>query len=356
MSTRLGLSFAVLLVVPLALPACGGAAPREPARAVAPAPAAPVDASQGVARIRADAEKLAPLVRSELARRFLSAAPSLPAVAPRTLYRDADKKRVLDAESWSRIPDRDAFKPLPVDEEFYYNTRYGSPLAYTRALEVLGDAGATLPPGSRFFDFGYGGAGHLRMLAGLGVHAVGVDVDPLLPVLYGAPSDQGVIPGLSNAPGSLRLLHGSFPDDPEVRAASAGPFDVIVSKNVLKKGYIHPDRPTDESKLIRLGVDDATFLGAVFERLRPGGFFLIYNICPAPTPSDKPFVPWSDGRSPFPREAFTAAGFEVRVFDRDDTEAIRTIGRVLGWDQGEDAMDLRNDLSVLYTLIARPPG
>ncbi|MDC0748163.1 hypothetical protein [Polyangium mundeleinium] len=67
-------------------------------------------------------------------------------------------------------------------------------------------------------------------------------------------------------------------------------------------------------------------------------------------------MPWSDGRSPFPREAFTAAGFEVRVIDRDDTEAIRTIGRVLGWDQGEDAMDLQNDLSVLYTLVTRPPG
>ncbi|MDC3956083.1 hypothetical protein KEG38_19630 [Polyangium jinanense] len=356
MSTRLGLPLAAILTIPLVLPACSGAAPREPARAPAPSPAAPADALQGVARIRADAEKLGPLVRSDLARRFLAAAPSLPSITPRTLYRDAEKKRVVDADGLSRIPDRDAFKPLPVDEEFYYSTRYGSPLAYTRALEVLGEAGVTLPPGSRFFDFGYGAAGHLRMLASLGVHAVGVDVDPLLAALYGVPGDQGEIRSLSGAPGSLRLLHGTFPGDPAIRAAAAGPFDVIVSKNVLKKGYIHPDRPADESKLIRLGVDDAAFLGAVFERLRPGGVFLIYNICPAPTPPDKPFAPWSDGRSPFPREAFTAAGFEVKVFDRDDAEAIRTIGHVLGWDQGEDAMDLQNDLSVLYTLAVRPPG
>ena len=353
MSTRLGLTVAALIVAPIVLPACGGAAAREPIHAT---PSPPLDASKGTPRIRADADKLASFARTELARRFLSAAPSLPAVAPRTLYRDKEKKRAVDAKTWARLEDRDAFTPLPVDEEFYYNTRYGSPLAYTRALDVLGEAGATLPPGARFFDFGYGGAGHLRMLASLGVHAVGVDVDPLLAALYGEPGDQGVIPALSGAPGSLRLLHGSWPGDPQVRAAAAGPFDVIISKNVLKKGYIHPDRPADESKLIRLGVDDAAFLRAAFEALRPGGFFLVYNICPAPTPPDKPFVPWSDGRSPFPREAFVAAGFEVRDFDRDDTEAIRKLGRALGWDQGEDAMDLENDLSVLYTLAARPPG
>ncbi|MRG92343.1 class I SAM-dependent methyltransferase [Polyangium spumosum] len=332
MSTRKGLRLAAILSASFVLSACGGAP--APAPEASPPPAAKADASQGIKRIRADADKLAPLVRSDLARRFLAAAPSLPAVAPRTLFAGTDKERV-------------------VDEEFYYHTRYGSPLAYTRALDVLGEAGATLPPGSRFFDFGYGGAGHLRMLASLGVHAAGVDVDPLLAALYAAPGDQGPIPGLSGAPGSVRLLHGGWPGDPELRAALAGPFDVIVSKNVLKKGYIHPDRPADEKMLIRLGVDDATFLRAVFDALRPGGFFLIYNICPAPTPPDKPFVPWSDGRSPFPREAYLAAGFEVRDIDRDDTEAIRKLGRALGWDQGEDAMDLENDLSVLYTLATR---
>jgi len=47
----------------------------------------------------------------------------------------------------------------------------------------------------------------------------------------------------------------------------------------------------------------------------------------------------------------------VLVFDEDDTEAVRAMGRNLGWDQpedGEPGMDLVNDLSVLYTLVRKP--
>ncbi|MFT3772682.1 MAG: hypothetical protein QM820_45400 [Minicystis sp.] len=98
-------------------------------------------------------------------------------------------------------------------------------------------------------------------------------------------------------------------------------------------------------------------LKAFFDALRPGGHFLVYNICPAPTPPDKPFVPYSDGRSPFTKAQWEAAGFEVLVLDQDDTEAVRVMGRAIGWDQpydGEPGMDLVNDLSVLYTLVRRP--
>ncbi len=308
----------------------------------------------GVAKIKADAEALLPLVPSALGKRFLGAAKSLPSITPRTLYRDAKTKHVLREEEYEASAKTGTSVKIDVDEEFYYNTNYGSPLAYVRALSVLGEAGVTLPKGSRLFDFGYGGVGHLRMLASLGVHTVGVDVDPLLVALYGDSKDQGLFPSGDGDSGSVTLLSGSFPSDPPIRAAVVGPFDVIVSKNVLKKGYIHPDRPADEKKLIHLGVSDAEFLKAIAERLRPGGFFLIYNICPALSKPDQPFVPWSDGRSPFPPEAFEAAGLRVRIFDRDDTEAIRVIGKTLGWDQGEDAMDLKNDLSVLYTLVEKP--
>jgi SAM-dependent methyltransferase len=318
--------------------------------------AAPDEALGGVPRIRRDAALVARLVRSPLARRFLAATAALPRVAPRTVHRDAEKKRAITAAEAARLPadERAAWTPFPVDEEFYYNTKYGSPLAYARPLDLLGEAGVAPEPGTRLFDFGYGGVGHLRLLASLGFDAVGVDVDPLLGALYAEPIDQGAIRGFEGPAGSLRLVHGSYPADGATARAVGGGFDVIVSKNVLKKGYVHPDRPAEERFLIDLGVDDATFLRTISGALRPGGFFLIYNICPAPTPPDQPFKPWTDGRSPFPPPAFEAAGLRVLAFDRDDAEAVRALGRALGWDRGEGAMDLENDLSVLYTLVERP--
>ena len=53
----------------------------------------------------------------------------------------------------------------------------------------------------------------------------------------------------------------------------------------------------------------------------PGGTFMIFNICPAPTPADKPFIPWSDGRSPYTKAQYEAAGFKVVEMDRDDFKA-----------------------------------
>jgi SAM-dependent methyltransferase len=336
---------------------CGASERPAPSRnPPAPRATAPRATLEGVPRIQRDAAKVARLVRSPLARRFVAATAALPRIAPRTVHRDAAKKRALTAAEAARLPadERATWAPLPIDEEFYYNTKYGSPLAYARPLDLLGEAGVVPEPGTRLFDFGYGGVGHLRLLASLGFDAVGVDVDPLLGALYSEPTDQGAIAGFDGKAGSLRLVHGSYPGDGATARAVGGGFDVIVSKNVLKKGYVHPDRPAEERFLIDLGVDDATFLRTISGALRPGGFFLIYNICPAPTPPDQPFKPWTDGRSPFPPSAFEAAGLRVLAFDRDDTDAIRALGRALGWDRGEGAMDLENDLSVLYTLVERP--
>jgi hypothetical protein len=192
----------------------------------------------------------------------------------------------------------------------------------------------------------------------MGVHTTGVDVWPLLRALYSWPGDQGEITGPGGEKGSIRLIDGYFPKDSKVVGAVGSGYDVIIAKNVLKKGYIHPERPVpDPKKLIQLGVSDDVALKAFFDVLRPGGHFFVYNICPAPTPPDKPFVPYSDGRSPFTKAQWEAAGFEVLVLDQDDTEAVRVMGRAMGWDQpyeGEPGMDLVNDLSVLYTLVRKP--
>ncbi|HEX6837900.1 MAG TPA: hypothetical protein VF334_15080, partial [Polyangia bacterium] len=232
-------------------------------------------------------------------------------------------------------------------EEYYYTTRYGTPLAYARPLELLARAGLGDVAGRRILDFGYGGIGQLLMLASLGADVVGVDVDPLLRAMY-AERDGAF------GPGRVHTVDGRWPAEPRVRDAVGGGFDLVMSKNVLKRGYIHPSQPVDANKTIRLGVDDEAFLRAVFAALAPGGRFLIYNLSPAPAPPGQPYIPWADGRSPFPRELFERVGFRVVAFELDDTAAARTMARALGWDRGPDAMDLTNGLFAQYSLVERP--
>jgi hypothetical protein len=93
----------------------------------------------------------------------------------------------------------------------------------------------------------------------------------------------------------------------------------------------------------------------MFRVLAPGGFALIYNLCPAPAAAGKPYLPWADGRCPFPREMLEAQGFRVLEFDRDDSPAARAMGHALAWDAPDNGgMDLANDLFATYTLLQRP--
>lgn len=362
---------ALAVLLSLSTAACVETPPADsppPAGTAAPGPSASSQAAgapdpwalRGVPRILADAQRLATVVKSEEVKRFLARAATLPNVATRTLYHDGDKSHYYtEAEAAALGADaRAGLTKIEQTEDDYYNTRYGSPLSYSRPLDLLFSRGVSLPPGSKVLDFGYGYVGHLRLLASMGAHTTGVDVWPLLRALYSWPGDQGEIAGPDGEKGSVRLIDGRFPPDPAVVKAVGSGYDLIISKNVLKKGYLHPERPVPNPKMqIQLGVSDDVAIKAFFDALRPGGYFLVYNICPAPTPPDKPFVPYSDGRSPFTKAQWEAAGFEVLVFDQDDTEAIRVMGRALGWDQpydGEPGMDLVNDLSVLYTLVRRP--
>ncbi len=235
-----------------------------------------------------------------------------------------------------------------LDEAFYYTTRYGTPVAYCRALDIA--AALTGPlDGRAVLDFGYGTIGHLRMLADGGARVVGVEVDPVLATLYSEVGDQGPV-GVRG--GSLRLVHGRFPADPAVTRKVGTGFDLVISKNVLKRGYIHPEREVDERMLIKLGVSDAVFCQTVFDILEPGGVFMIYNLSPKPSPPDQPYKPWADGRSPFKAEQLQAVGFDIEAFDVDDTAAARSLARALEW--GATGMDIDNDLFGHYTLARKP--
>jgi hypothetical protein len=313
----------------------------------------PAAASQP-SELPAEARKLRPLARSEVGRSFLKAAESTPPYAPRTVYRRGKAREWLGAAAFGKLTaaDRAAWTPVTIDEGTYQGLFYGSPLAYLLPLERLGGAGVGTLQGMRVADFGHGGIGQLRLFAELGAEAVGIDVDPLQPVLYSAPADQGP---LGKAGGSVKLVHGRFPAEPRVVAAVGGGYDLFLSKNTLKRGYIHPAEKVDPRMLVNLGVDDSTFLKAVASALKPGGWLVIYNLSPAPNAAGKPYLPWADGRCPFSAKDLAAAGFETIIRDSVDDQAARALGAALGWDKPPVGMKLENDLFALVTIARKKP-
>lgn len=342
----------ILVCGALVVVGAGGCASHRPA----PVPMTPA-AEKVLAELRADAQALRPLTTSSLGQSFLDGVAALPPPSPRVVYRMKDGPNYCTEAGLAKLPpaQRAAAERRPFDESFYYTTKYGSPVAYTRAVDLLGSYGMKSLRRKRVLDFGYGGVGPLRLLALTGADAVGVDVDPLLPALYSEPSDQGKLSG-GRARGSVKMVNGRFPAENAANTAVGGKYDLVISKNTLKRGYIHPqaDIEVDGRLLIRLGVSDDAFIRVLYNVLKPGGRVMIYNICPAPAPRDKPYIPWADGRSPFTREQWEAAGFHVLAFDVDDSAAARAMGRALGWDQGEGKMDLDTDLFAWYTLVERP--
>jgi len=307
-------------------------------------------------RLRADAVSLRPLASAPLTRAFLEATALLPRVSPRVVWRDSARTRAWTDTEAALLPDslRTRLVRRELDETFYWNTRYGSPLSYLRPLEILAANGVADVRGRRIADFGCGMLGQLRLLASLGADGVGIDVDPLLRALYAQPGDQGDVHGTGGRHGTVRLVTGQWPADERTRAEVGTGYDLFLSKNTLKNGYLHPAEAVDPRMLVHLGVSDSAYVAGLGQVVRPGGRVLIYNLCPAPAAAGKPYIPWADGRCPFPEAQWKAAGFRVVAFDRDDSPAARAMGHALGWDAGPGAMDLEHDLFATWSLFEKP--
>ncbi|MCX5689105.1 MAG: hypothetical protein NTV94_04830 [Planctomycetota bacterium] len=322
--------------------ACVSVGFAQPATPAAPEPAKPaattpkllspelarhLDGASVVEQLRAEAARTMRTIKCDGVRRLLVNTSWLPVIDSRKVYRDKAAHKVLSKGAYESLPEdqRSTFEPLELDEEFYYYTRYGSPLGYARALDILcKELGCKdyCFSKKRILDFGYGGIGHLRLLANSGAKVVGVDVDPMLAALYSDPGDTGEVAGASISEvkppnGEVALVTGRWPAEPAAAAAVGKGFDIIISKNVLKNGYIHPEKEVPKQMLVDLGVDDATFLKAVAESLNSDGRFLIYNICPKQ--KEDQYLPWADGKCPFSKEAIAAAGLEVLEYNVEDS-------------------------------------
>jgi hypothetical protein len=343
----------------------------QPATAQPPAPPPPpvqpaqdvpdLSRASVVERLRFEASRLVKQLDCADAQRFALVSSFLPFPGERVVWRNQAARRVLTQAEYDALATKDEaaqYEAFKVSEEEFYYTKYGSPLAYARPLNILCHAiGGDKPlQGKKLLDYGYGTIGHLRLLAQIGVHAVGVDVDPVLRALYSGPEDTGKVPGtpLFNEQlpdGSITLIHGRFPADEEVAGRIDGGYDIILSKNTLKNGYIHPEQEVDKRLLVDLGVPPEDFVAQIVKRLNDGGYFMIYNICPAQKPDR--YLPWADGRCPFPREMLEAAGLEVLRYNQNDDGPVRDMARALMWDMGDHPMDVAGDLFAQYTLCRK---
>jgi hypothetical protein len=284
--------------------------------------------------LRRDSEAIKPLLRTDVSRAFAAATSTLTHPGRHVVWRDKAHTRAVSDADYPSLDDaaRAGLERQELDEEYYFTTKYGSPLSYVLPLELLKDVDAR---GLKLVDYGYGYVTHLKMLASLGADAHGVDADPLLPVLYAQEKD-------------VTLHGGRFPEDVALTKTIGTGYGLFLSKNTLKMGFVHPSQPHDRT--LKLKVSDDEYLHAVAELLAPHGLALVYNLYPAQKPD---YIPWAEGKTPFTREAWERAGFEVLDFDRDDTPRAREIAKALGWDKGEDATDLDRDLFATYTLARK---
>lgn len=306
-------------------------------------------------QIMQEAAAISPQATSPVAKLLLAGFGCLPPIQPMVIYYNKDTRSAIPGAEAAGMSEEalKGYTKRDIDDSFYYFTRYGTPVAFVRPIEVLGKAGVTTTEKLKLVDFGFGSIGQLRALAAAGADVTGIEVDPLLKVMYAAePTNVARCPAAKQGrDGTVHLAFGQFPKDPAIVKQVGTGYDVFVSKNTLKRGYIHPEKEVDPRMLVHLEVDDATFVRAVYDALKPGGFFLIYNLCPAPSQPGEDYKPWADGRSPFDAATFEKVGFKVLALDVDDTAAARVMGRTFGWGTPEE---LAKDLFGMYTLVQRP--
>jgi SAM-dependent methyltransferase len=278
-----------------------------------------------VAILQAIAKGLRTHAASDLARDWLDATGSLPWVQPRRLYQYPAKKDLFPRSAVMKLPSehRGMLLSREFDERAYYDGRYGSGLSYWPLIEALARVGVSSLAGLRVLDIGYGTILPLRLMACLGARVTGIDTDTFPIAMYGEPADTGAVRATkavtnpSRMTGSIELVRGKVGVEwtpPEC--------DVVVSRNTLKNGYVHPKG--DDEPSVRLGMEDGAFLRVMRGALARGGLMVVYNTFDSAEPG-----PGADGRCPFAREQFAAAGFEVTGLDEPDNASQERYAEVM---------------------------
>jgi SAM-dependent methyltransferase len=316
---------------------------------------APPAISAFAAKTSTEASALRPFNTSAVALEFLSAATVtattaisvLPPQASRVVYTDAKQRRSVSAAQFNAMKpaEREGFAAVSHDEAFYYATFYGTPVAYVRALEVAGIHGLATLYQARVLDIGYGAMGGPRLMAGAGAAVAAIDVDSLLPALYTEAADQGAVAAIDGRTGNVRLYDGVFAGGTTVTKLLGNNFNLIVSKNTMKRGFMKP--ANGRPPFVSFDASDEIVLETIYDSLAPGGLLVIYNISAAFDEKK----PSTDPRSPFTAAQFAKANLTVLALDVSDDVAVRSMGKALGWDA--QMGDLEKNLFARYTVVRR---
>lgn len=348
-----------LLAALLAAALCSSVASAQPA---ASQPSQPAAAPTLLESLQDEARALEPHVESQAVLQWLRATDRLTPITPRSIYFRPEPRAVLSQAEFAALPeaDRATFTPRPIADESYYATNFGTPLCYARALDLAAAVGGWQTfADRRILDYGYGQIGQIRLLAACGADVVGVDPAAGLRARYSLPEDQGPYPpapagsdaALAGPQGSVKLVSGFWPGHADTAAAVGTGFDLIIARNVLKHGYVHPIAEVPATTQIDLSCSDEQFLKATLDSLNPGGLLIIYNLG-GPRLREGAYDASSDINCPWTRAALESAGFEVVAFDMDDSEPTRQHALIFGWAQPTDPIAAQ--WFSLYTIVRKP--
>ena len=297
-----------------------------------------------------DADDLREIYQSPQAQIMLDQVEHLPVCDPVTVHAAWRPNRGYTAEQYALLDesDREGLRQLDLEPADQYATFYGSPLVYARILDLL----HTHAPGftvhdAKIMDLGYGQLGQLRLWAQMGADVTGVEIDPILTAIFTNSKAVGDIDHNQKTPGSITLVEGSWPNDETTRKQAGDRYDLLVSRNLLKRGYVKPAQLNPNfPPPVGWEMTDAEMLKHVHDLLVPGGIVVIESLGPKPDLQ----IPWSDISNPWPEQAWIDAGFEVLAHDQDESDYARIMGATLGWD---DQMNLETDLFGVYSVYRK---
>lgn len=336
-------------------PAPGAAVEAQPTTSE-PADTPRVNKSRVVRRFELEAEGIMPLLETDAVREFLGQVTLLENVPTRRIYvRQAAVPDAVTEAEFHMLPAQmqNALRPMVIDTPKYYQTIYGSPLGYARPLDLAASAaGWDAFEGKKIFDFGYGQLGQLRLLAHCGADVTGIESSSMISAMYTLPGDTGEFTGTQGKTGNLRLLQGYWPAGQIARERVGTGYDLIMSRNVLRKGPMDPESEARPELRVSLRTSFEMYLARANEALNMGGLMIVYNIGGAGPELWEQF-PASDFSCPFTREQWEAAGFELVAFNEVDDEPMRKVAKALFLDRGANGINLETNLYAQYTLARK---
>ncbi len=260
----------------------------------------------------------------------------------RAFYYALRPNRCLSVDDYDALPEdeRGGWRRREVSADTYYATFYGTAAAYLPAVEFAAAAlGRADDPGAfegtRVMDLGYGQMGQLELLAACGAEVVGVEVDPILTELYRDSLTPRSVANPHGASGSVRVTECLWPNEASCREDVGGGYDVILARNLLKRGYVKPRELIGNYVPVAHEMTDGEALGHFYDALAPGGVVVIYSLGGAPDPAK----PWTDIANPWPESAWGAAGFEVVHHDLDVSADAGEMFVALGYSEPDTVAD-----------------